>query len=782
MKDLIDILDNEIYPNLDRAELLHELNTVDKGGNFALDCPQCNDHSAFTFKNGPFFITCNHRNHCGFNQSIWEYLKATKGWSTSEILKELARRANYNLATSYSEDKFNQAECKDKILRIAVNIFRRKLTEPEGKEVLTYLLEKRQLNHDAIEIFEIGYYPPQKELKDYLSINHKDIILDEFGKAGLFTEGFGETYKLIIPWKDRSGRIIGLIGRAICQEIKQKYKYSSGLSKDVPFNLNKIVGKREIIITEGILDAITPVAKGLPQEYGVIAIGCDKITEPQLDSIVRKNFKHLYLAFDQDPPGKKATERAIMMLQKRGINSFIINLGSHKDPDEFVVKEGILAFQEAIRTAESDLEWLCERMLEKHDISTNSGKRDAFGAAELLLHSLKHPVEQETVKSFIGKEIFCLPAERLPYLEESISSYSMLKNKEENNKEYVRALDIALKLGHEGKYDESIQSMEKKIAEIKAKSSNNSSILAPYNFEDLQRDVANIHEGFITGYSELDKIVRIQPGAITIIAGRPSHGKTTLMMNILSNVIGIYPNLSFIYFTYEESRIQICLKLISIFCAEPIDNIQNYHGYSNNLTQISHYIKNHDKINPVLETGTGLFKEYVDDKRLWVIDESYYIDTLINQLYNFKNIYPLGAVFVDYIQKIKTTGRFGTRQLELQKISGQLLEASTKLSIPIILGCQLGRDKEHKNKVRLDNMREAGDIEQDANLVIGIYNDAMQKAQDEGKQLLQPEVDLKLTVLKNRNGEVNQEIHLSYNRPIWLIKGRNENEAISTFK
>lgn len=132
----------------------------------------------------------------------------------------------------------------------------------------------------------------------------------------------------------------------------------------------------------------------------------------------------------------------------------------------------------------------------------------------------------------------------------------------------------------------------------------------------------------------------------------------------------------------------------------------------------------------------------------------------------------MGGVFIDYIQKIKNKEKFGTRQLELANTSGAILEIAKRSSIPIILGAQLGRSPDSKDKVKLENLREAGDLEQDANLVLGIHNPSMEKAQDELKQLTDRKVDLSVTPLKNRGGLVNKTITLDFDRPLLRIKDK----------
>jgi replicative DNA helicase len=118
---------------------------------------------------------------------------------------------------------------------------------------------------------------------------------------------------------------------------------------------------------------------------------------------------------------------------------------------------------------------------------------------------------------------------------------------------------------------------------------------------------------------------------------------------------------------------------------------------------------------------------------------------------------------------VKIAGKYFIRQVELQRVSERILETAKSLSLPVILGAQLGRDKDSKDKVKLDNLRECGDIEQDANLVLGLFNPAAEKAYEDGERLKDPVVPLSVTVLKNRNGAVNDVIPLKFNRPLFTL-------------
>jgi len=190
---------------------------------------------------------------------------------------------------------------------------------------------------------------------------------------------------------------------------------------------------------------------------------------------------------------------------------------------------------------------------------------------------------------------------------------------------------------------------------------------------------------------------------------------------------------------------------------------------NDNKGQLENYLRGNHTGRPKIEEGKAHFKTLTESGRLWVIDEPYFVDDLTDTIAYLKERHDIGAVFIDYIQKVKIKGRYQTRQIELQRISERILETAKVLSLPVLLGAQLGRDTQHTDKVRLDNLRERGDIEQDANLVLGLYNEAMQKAQDRDETLKERKVDLKLTILKNRNGIVNEDVILSFDRPILTI-------------
>ncbi|HNA62985.1 MAG TPA: DnaB-like helicase C-terminal domain-containing protein, partial [Rhabdochlamydiaceae bacterium] len=281
--------------------------------------------------------------------------------------------------------------------------------------------------------------------------------------------------------------------------------------------------------------------------------------------------------------------------------------------------------------------------------------------------------------------------------------------------------------------------------------------------ENLKADLSTIQEGLKTGYKSIDKTIQIPQEAITIIAGRPSHGKTTTLLNFFVNMVKQYPDREFYFFSYEEPKNQILLKVLNILSGEFINE-------ANNLANLEGYLRGGLSKLPKVNEALATLQSMTESHRLVVCDYPYFVDDLSKLIASLKERGKMGAIFIDYIQKIKFRGKASTRQLELQKISETILETAKFNSVPIILGAQLGRGNTKAEVLRLDNLREAGDIENDAKLVLGIWNGSKETAESKGETLTGRMVDLDLVILKNRNGPSNQTISLVFDRPLSTLK------------
>lgn len=293
----------------------------------------------------------------------------------------------------------------------------------------------------------------------------------------------------------------------------------------------------------------------------------------------------------------------------------------------------------------------------------------------------------------------------------------------------------------------------------------------PYTLIRLIEDTKTTPEGLKTGYRDLDKYITIPMGGVMIVAGRPAHGKTAFLLNVCLRMLERYPDKSFFFYSYEDNKRQVALRILNTLSGYTFDK-RSYQ----NLHQLENYLRRENPSIPQIEEAKDKFQELTEKKWLWIIDEPYHVDDLVKVIASYYDKYNVGAVFIDWLQRITIKGKPQSRQLALQDILRQLVNVSNKLSLPIILGCQFGRtggDKETKqNTVRIYNLREAGDIEQDAKLVLGLWNPVMGKNRDE-ERVEDRKIPLSVTILKSREGISNKEINLVFDAPVLRIEDGN---------
>ena len=105
----------------------------------------------------------------------------------------------------------------------------------------------------------------------------------------------------------------------------------------------------------------------------------------------------------------------------------------------------------------------------------------------------------------------------------------------------------------------------------------------------------------------------------------------------------------------------------------------------------------------------------------------------------------LGLIVIDYLQLLKSSIKFNSREQEVADISRRLKLLSKKLDIPIIALCQLNRETEKRRRPLLADLRESGSLEQDADNVIFLYVEEEEKVKNRI-------ICVEIIVAKQRNG------------------------------
>jgi len=751
-----DIL-REIYLSLDRETFLRDLNPKRRhsasGEYLELDCPECEKKArAFIYTAG-VHITCNRRDSCGYSISLWDYLQQKEGLSNQETLQKLASVAGISLPALSEEAiaKIDQLKKEASVLEEAFAFFKKRLLSSQANSVVAYLKGRGYLVEEIARM-DFGYNPGYKVTKDYLVTKGYNVNILKY-------LAWRDDYSLVFPYRDANGNMVNIWGRRLTESKDDpKYKPYCESGKATPFFFDKARGLNELILVEGYFDPMIALERGIK---GMIGLGGASISQEQLETLLRYNPKKIILALDQDEAGFTGTEKMIKCLGRFDIDTFVVSFPKQiKDPDQYITTKGIEAFSKALSQAKSAPKWAAMRIIQKHAPKTDREKRAAIREAANFKTSFLQTLDRCEFLSTFASQL-ALSQELLDaYLKEAEEDHT----KEQLTKSYQQLLATGNKLLEKN----DLSSLEKLFNQGRPTIKRITAI-EPYTIEKLQQDLQQAKEGLRTGYNNLDELVRIHEGSITLIAGRPSHGKTTLMLNLFLNMVQHYPKLNFCFFSYEETKPQIAVKLLNILAGHIFQE-------AHNLPNVQGYLKSNSASVAAIEEAKKRYDLLVSSGRMKIIGEPYYVDELAEMIRHLKEQEPQGAVFIDYIQKVKNRQKFGTRQLELQKTSEIILETAKACVVPIILGAQLGRSPDTRDKVKLDNLREAGDLEQDANLVLGLFNSAMEKAQETQATLTDRTVDITVTPLKNRNGIVNKAVTLEFDRPILKIREKLSSE------
>lgn len=665
------------------------------------------------------------------------------------------------------------------------------LTEAQKKEAtdIREYLYSRGYSDKEITAMELGYIPDQETLFNYLKTKGCNISL--LNEIAYLTKVIGSTHKLTLPFRS-GGSIKGFIVRTVVGA-KPKYIVSTGLKRGEQFfNLTALKGDKDLVVVEGYLDALICEAKEIDN---VVGLGGAQITGDQVRDAKKRGAKSITLCLDTDEAGKKGTLQAIEVILREGVNRvYIVNLpylipdwkGGKTDPDSFIKEHGVDKFKEAIKTAQPYYEFLLQELLNKYAEFEQAGRLDNKDIDRLLdeVIELSYKIPEPTDKDRFKKLFTSLEAiKELGITEESLSitvdRLTSSKVKEAQAKELKKVLSEATQLQDKGEIKKALEILDIKLKDTKLKGAIDL-LPPPINFNSLLDEIATLPPAYKTGYSSLDKFIGFTPGAITLIAGRPSHGKTTFMFNLLLEMSKLYKDESFYFFTYEEPVKNISVKLLNRLVAT---DLSQYYREIKDLSKPTNYefLKSYIKARRTdidfIEEGKKQLQELIDSQRIRLIDRNYSVEELYNLISYINKKERIGGVFIDYIQRMRTDRRTQDKRTEIAHISDQVLQIAKDTGLPLILGAQLNRNA--NSKPTLENLKEAGNLEEDANTVLSIYNESREKDETaEGKAIKGlREVDLEIKALKNREGEVNQTATLIFDKYTGVIKDSSSKET-----
>jgi replicative DNA helicase len=270
---------------------------------------------------------------------------------------------------------------------------------------------------------------------------------------------------------------------------------------------------------------------------------------------------------------------------------------------------------------------------------------------------------------------------------------------------------------------------------------------------DLLKTIEQTREGkssdyLKTGFHKIDEaIIGFPKSHLTVIAARPSIGKTSFMLALKRNLVeqGFRP----LVISIEMTADQLLLKDLSAYTE--IDSLDIESG---KLTD-PELKKLHDAANLVSKENY-----FIEDSGSWTIER---IKATVRR-YLIKQ--QIDIVFLDYLTLINTPSRKDRFDLAIGELTGALREFAKETGLPIVILSQLNREVEKRSDKRpqLSDLRESGSIEQDAKTCLFLYRpsnygiDPFASTGNEFKtkdgQSLKAEEYFEVIIGKARNGKV----------------------------
>jgi len=353
---------NAIRKNADIVEIISTyLPLTPRGKNYFGVCPFHQDHSpSMSVSKEKGIFKCF---SCGATGNVFKFVSEIENITFVEAVKKIAEKIGMPLKGNFEIKKNNQYEQEYKIMETSSLFFQNNLMTAQGTKALEYL-NARGITEQSVKDFQIGLALDKNSLFNFLKQKYNANLLE---KLGLINQKENNTYdtfmnRIIFPIQDFQGEVIGFTGRIYLPDSSPpKYLNSKETiifkKGNILFNYHRAKEaarlEKKIILVEGNMDAIRMYLSGLKN---TIALMGTSLTTIQIKEL-KKLRVPIILMLDNDEAGFTATYQIGQLLEKENIPISVVRLSGEKDPDEYIIKNGVEAIQENIKNAISFLEF-----------------------------------------------------------------------------------------------------------------------------------------------------------------------------------------------------------------------------------------------------------------------------------------------------------------------------------------------------------------------------------------------------------------------------------------
>ena len=326
-------------------------------------------------------------------------------------------------------------DTRDKFYKINALVakfyFRNMLIEKKPQQYI----KSRGLDINMVNRFFLGYAKNGNELFNFLIENK--VQVEDMIKLGLVakdknTDNYYDKFRdrLIFPIINNKRKVIGFGGRTMNDS---KIKYLNSPESEVFIKGDNLYGidvvsrkynRPRIILVEGYMDVIGLNNQGI--DYAIASLGT-ALTENQA-RLVKRYGEEIYIAYDSDTAGIKATNRAIEIFEKVDVEPKIVEFPQGMDPDEFILKYGKDKFEKSLKDAKKSLDYKLDLI-----VKNSSDKYDLTNKVIEFLASIQGNVVRELYAQKAAKMLNISYESLMSDVVEHQSKNKSQKNKVDNN-------------------------------------------------------------------------------------------------------------------------------------------------------------------------------------------------------------------------------------------------------------------------------------------------------------------------------------------------------------
>ncbi|MBB15699.1 DNA primase [Candidatus Poribacteria bacterium] len=406
---------DEVRQRNDIAEVIMECGIPLKlaGKNYKACCP-------FHDEKTPSFTVSSERQMfycfgCQVGGNTITFLQKYENKPFIESIEWLANRVGVPLPTQDQKSK-EQAKKRlnlEELNRLATKYFHRNLLDSKIGTKASIYLKNRQVSNSSIRAFQIGY--ATRGSKDLLENairkgSSKQQLLD----VGLIKDNENGTTdrfwdRVIFPIIDERGIPVAFGGRVLSPDVFPKYlNTASTVLYDKSKTLYNLYGAksamqktRQAILVEGYFDVIRLSQEGVKNTVASLGTSFSKSHA----SLLKRFVDEVFIVFDGDSAGIRATVRGLNHLVKEGLKVRVMMLPDGQDPDTFVLHHGVEAFNERLAAAMNLVEFQIRRAVETGGLRQIDVKTQVLKDIADTLSNIKSRIELDQYINYTAQEL-----------------------------------------------------------------------------------------------------------------------------------------------------------------------------------------------------------------------------------------------------------------------------------------------------------------------------------------------------------------------------------------